>query len=383
MNDDSQLLLLEEPQVKPVVRRPVRIRSSLPPEWLARGQIPGLDGLRGIAILLVLLAHSARTAGFPESSALHSVVRHGHLGVDLFFVISGFLITTLLAREQERSGTINLRRFYTRRMLRIMPAATALIGVVALLQVFGWAHLEFRDWCGALTYTTNILYHPAWELGHIWSLAIEEHFYLMWPFALSVLGFAAGWKVPPVCLVGCWLIRCGIALLVPHFVSSADATYYASMAETWTFTRLDTISMGCLVALSARTVTGRAWLDRLTSPPLMAAYFLILCATLQISSAKFTLCVAYSVQAATIGLLLWGLIRRAAVCRHLLSHRLLTSVGLASYSIYLWQQLFLHPGQAGWIYAFPQNAVLALGAAALSFWLIERPFNQFKDRIAA
>lgn len=387
--NDNHVALLESPSstITPsstkVSRRAPRERLEPAPEWLDRGQIPGLDGLRGVAILLVLLGHSARTMGFPGSPVLRGIARHGHIGVELFFVISGFLITTLLAREFERSGAVNLRRFYLRRMLRIMPAATILILTVALLQWLGYAHLELRDWIGATTYTTNFLYHPAWELGHMWSLAIEEHFYLLWPVVLCSIGLTAGWRVPPVCLAGCWIVRCGIALIVPFFVAPDSAAYYTSMAETWTFTRLDTISMGCLIALSARTLAGRTWLDRLTAGPLMGAYFLTFCGTLLVSSAKFTLCIAYTVQAATIGLLLWGLIRRASPFRTLLDHWSLRTIGLGSYSIYLWQQLFLQPHGTSWLQEFPQNTIFALLAAALSFWLIERPLNRLKDRVAA
>ena len=389
MNLDSSTMLLEPPSVpetwEPLdaVEAPIA-RQTPAPAWLDRGQIPGLDGLRAVAVLLVLLVHSVQTAGFPEWSVLRSVARHGHIGVDVFFVISGFLITTLLARELNRRGHVDLKRFYVRRFLRIMPAYFGVLITVAICQRLGKFQLESRDWIGALTYTSNFLDHPSWELGHTWSLSVEEHFYLLWPFVLFAGGVAGGWRVAIGCIVGCWLTRCVVAIVLPRLVSPADASYYASMAELWTFTRLDTISMGCLLALVCRSASGRVWLDRLSRPTLLCAYFVVICTSLKLdTSTKYHLCVAYSLHAVCIALLMWGLIRSEGFIRRVLSNRLLTTIGLGSYSIYLWQQLFIHPRQTGWMHAFPQNVFLALAAALVSYWVIERPINRLKDRVAA
>ena len=389
LNDDSPTLLLEAPPVQETWEATDSAEASPPalspaPAWLDRGQIPGLDGLRAVAVLLVLMGHSAHTAGFPTWPLLHGVVQNGHIGVDIFFVISGFLITTLLVREWERHGQFNLKRFYIRRFLRIMPVYFALLITVAICQRLGKFQIEARNWIGALTYTTNFLFKSPWELGHTWSLSVEEHFYLLWPFALFAGGLKGGWRVASGCIVGCWLVRCGIAVVLPRFVSPADASYYASMAEGWTFTRLDTISMGCLLALACRSAVGRLWLDRLSRPTLWCVYLIVLGASLKWdTSVKFHLCVAYSLQAVCIGLLMWGLIRSEGFARRVLSHRLLATIGVGSYSIYLWQQLFIHPRQSGWMHAFPQNVCFALGAACVSYWVFERPMNHLKDRLAA
>ena len=172
-----------------------------------------------------------------------------------FYIISGFLITTLLAREWDRHGGVNLKRFYIRRFLRIMPVYFAMLITVAICQQWGICQIDAPNWIAALTYTTNFLSKTSWELGHTWSLSIEEHFYLLWPFVLFAGGLAGGWRVAIGCIFGCWLARCGIAVILPQLVSRADASYYASMAETWTFTRLDTISMGCLLALACRSAS--------------------------------------------------------------------------------------------------------------------------------
>jgi peptidoglycan/LPS O-acetylase OafA/YrhL len=362
--------------------KPVATVNELPaPDWLDRGQIPGLDGLRALAVTLVVLVHSEQTAGFPDW--LRLISNHGYIGVDLFFVISGFLITTLLAREMERHGQINLKRFYVRRSLRIIPAYCVFLVAVALCQAAGEFELRTRDWVGALTYTTNFLFHPSWELGHTWSLSVEEHFYLVWPSALFVGGMIGGWRAAIGCVMGCWLLRCIISLALPFVLPSADVSYYSALSENCTFTRLDTISMGCLLALAARSDSCRAWLDRLTRPVHLCLYFVAICVALRLGhSAKFHLCLSFTVNAACLSMLVWGLIRSEGIAKRILSNRIITTIGIGSYSIYLWQQLFIHPRMGGWVHNFPQNVALALGAAALSFWLIERPFNRLKDRVA-
>ena len=278
---------------------------------------------------------------------------------------------------------MNLKRFYVRRFLRIIPAYIALLIAVAACQAAGRIQVPSRDWIAAMTYTTNFLFHPSWELGHTWSLSVEEHFYCLWPVALSVAGIVGGWRVALVCIVGCWGLRCFIALGLPLLVSPETVSFYSALAENSTFTRLDTISMGCLVALASRSDFWRGCLDRLTRPAFLVGYVVIIGAALELGAiSKFHHCVYYTLSGTCIGLLMWGLIQSEGLPRRILSNRILRTIGIGSYSIYLWQQLVIHPRQVGWIHAFPQNIVLTLGVACLSFWLIEQPFNRLKDRVA-
>ncbi len=387
MNDCSPTALLDPPQIKRAAMSETAIAASPEPTWIRRGHIPGLDGLRAVAVLMVLLTHAFQSVGFPDWPAVKYIARQGVIGVDIFFVISGFLITTLLVRELERDGSVQLKRFYLRRFLRIIPAYVCLMLVLAIFQWCGYYQLKARDWIGAATYTTNFLYKPSWELGHSWSLSVEEHFYLLWPFVLSAGGVAAGWRVGLICVVVCWMIRAGIAFGLSTLILPADSewdvTRCALMAENWTFTRLDTITMGSLLALGCRTANGRVWLDRLTTPEMFWVWLVTFYTSIVLSeSSKYLLCVAYTLNAVCIALLMWGLIQSKGLAPRILRNPLLTAIGYGSYSIYLWQQLFIHPRQPGWIHEFPQNVVLALGAAALSFWVIERPLNQWKDKVA-
>jgi len=132
--------------------------------------IPGLDGLRAISIVFVLLAHLSGTRHFPNSRWLMGL---GELGVRVFFVISGYLITTILLEELGRKGTISLPRFYFRRAMRLFPAAYFLITVIAAIAALSLLRVDRRDILFAVTYTMNYNDARGWELGHLWSLAVE------------------------------------------------------------------------------------------------------------------------------------------------------------------------------------------------------------------
>ena len=342
------------------------------PPWLRGGRIPSLDGLRAIAVILVVLAHAHQTRGFPDIPVLHAVAHRGRIGVEVFFVISGFLITTLMFRELDRRGRLSIGAFYLRRVLRIVPAYLCLLAVVAALQAAGHAHLTRRDWIAAATYTVNFLRKPAWEIGHAWSLSIEEHFYLMWPLVIAAFPPRVGRSVALGSLAFCGLARWAVILVSP---SSSP------MAELWTFTRMDTIAAGCLLAFLARDPTWRARLAPTMSGAFVAVNLVVLVTSLTLSafSAKFAVGIAYTLNTACLTLLLWAAVARPVP---LLNHPLLGAIGVGSYSIYLWQQLFLDHDKPGMAHAFPLNVLLAFLAAFLSYRLVERPFLNLKGKLS-
>src|SRR6185295_707232 len=137
----------------------------------ATGRIPTLDGIRAVAFAFVLCAHTLGTGILPMTSRVHVF---GDIGVRTFFVLSGFLITTLLLRERARFGAISLRGFYLRRALRIFPAFYTFLAVVIVLRAAGLATASDRDLVFAGTYTMNFHADRAWHVGHLWSLSVEE-----------------------------------------------------------------------------------------------------------------------------------------------------------------------------------------------------------------
>lgn len=142
-------------------------------------RLPSLDGLRAVSIALVFLGHLSGTKGFPN---LVQIGDYAHLGVVAFFVISGFLITRLMLLEHAKFGDVSLRLFYARRALRLLPAAYTYTLCVGLMWAAGFIQLHSRDMWHVLTYTVNYQIDRSWDFGHLWSLSVEEQFYLLWPF---------------------------------------------------------------------------------------------------------------------------------------------------------------------------------------------------------
>lgn len=147
------------------------------PTILNTSYLRSLDGLRGIAIIFVLLSHTWRDQFGPL----------GLVGVEIFFVISGFLITTLLIKEKVLSGTISLRKFYIRRVIRIVPATYLFILVLFFLNIIFQLKISLTSFATSLFYLKNIPIPNGWEhySAHLWSLSVEEQFYLLFPFLLA------------------------------------------------------------------------------------------------------------------------------------------------------------------------------------------------------
>ena len=151
--------------------------------------LPQLDGVRAIAVLLVVISHLPAIIGFQGSFVAHGIIhaaRTGYFGVDIFFVLSGFLITRILIKEFSEISRINFKLFYLKRALRILP-----IYYVCMLFCFFYLHLGYAELFAAATYTTNIGYLPTnpQPMEHTWSLSVEEQFYLVWPFLLTLVNF--------------------------------------------------------------------------------------------------------------------------------------------------------------------------------------------------
>ncbi len=212
---------------------------------MAGNRIRGLDGLRGIAILLVILFH------YINSSALGvfgRLCRTGWVGVDLFFVLSGFLITGILFEAQHKEGY--LRNFYARRLLRLFPAYFVFVGLVLLL-AHGPGEYPWRITAPYLLFGANIVYIFAPDLrymgpttvGHLWSLALEEQFYLLWPWLVALL--ATRRKILTTCLAGICGSLC-LRLLLAN-APLPPRTLYAELP-----TRADALLMGAAIAMLVR-----------------------------------------------------------------------------------------------------------------------------------
>jgi peptidoglycan/LPS O-acetylase OafA/YrhL len=342
-------------------------RPSLP----APPRIPGLDGLRAVAILLVLCSHVQGAPGAP-SLPLPKGLHLGELGVRIFFVISGYLITSLLLREVARRGQISLRDFFARRVLRIFPAFYVFLLVVFVLAAERIIELRPGDALHAVTYTMNYHGERAWWLGHLWSLSVEEQFYLFWPVILALVGARRGLMVAAAAVVAAPLIRVGTWVFWP--------SARAGIGEVFP-TVFDALAVGCLLAgLSDRLGRSPRYLAALRSP-FFALVPLFGLAISMVPRVSFELAVGQSLVNVAIAFSIDRCVRcPEGVTGRLLARPTLVWIGSMSYSLYLWQQLFLNRHSEAWLNAFPLNLGLTFAVAAFSYYGIEQPILRLRPR---
>ena len=348
------------------------------PVWLTRGRVPSLDGLRGASILVVLWNHTAYhfAAGWPAWTRQLGDV--GSIGVDVFFVISGFLITLLLVRESRARGTVSLRAFYVRRAFRIVPAYVAYVGIVGTVLAFTSYRLHATMWLRLATFTTSLVGSESWYVGHTWSLSVEEHFYLVWPVVFVVL--PKRWLLPAC--VAYSVLAVPLRIAVARVAHVSDTPFFSPV-------RADTIAVGCGLALLATS----PWRARVRAGPrasaLLAAAGLV---GLAVSYAfrdddrtrlgvlyhqgGYRFCCQWCIAA-----VVWAAVHQPrSPLGRVLNGRPLTTVGVLSYGLYLWQQPFLGPLRPFWAFRLPWNLPVIAALACGSYYLVEQPFLRLKSR---
>jgi peptidoglycan/LPS O-acetylase OafA/YrhL len=320
------------------------------------GRRPALDGIRGTAIALVVVAH----ASVPSSPA-HFV---GAAGVTSFFTLSGFLITALLLAEHDGSGRIDLGAFFLRRARRLMPALLVLLVVVGALGLLIPGFVHPVVYLGALTYSGNWVavatggvYDP---LGHTWSLAVEEQFYLVWPLVfLAVRCLPARWQT------GVLVAAVAGTALLPLALENAGMwlhTYYGSD------TRAMPLLVGCLLAWLIHRSTSAASLPWAAAVSLALAP--LLAATMSTPARTYLLPQVVAVLTATA---IWAATRGPGVAW--LEWPPLVLLGRRSYGLYLWHFPALYAAGL-WLGPLAAAAVAipaALVRTGLSWRYVERP----------
>ncbi len=360
-------------------------------------RIPSLDGFRALSILFVLCAHVQGQRGFEANDFFISgIVNLGSLGVRTFFVISGFLITSLLLKEESKRGTIALGRFYFRRTLRIFPAYYVFVAIVLLVSRSGVIHVDSADFWYAATYTLDYRQGISWYLGHGWSLSIEEQFYLLWPSLLLLFGsrramLGAGWFVVVVPLV---------RIFFPFLP-------WAHLGVGGTFeTAGDAIATGCLLAAYRDRLALTEWYPKIVGSWRFVFVVIagILAASLGGGYFKYFNPIHSKAFLASIGtsfpeiirLVHYGLgmtVTNVAIAitidryvrfptgflGRMLNARVPSFIGMISYSLYLWQQPFFNSPAHDYMIPFPVNVVAAVSMALISYYLIEHPFLRLRE----
>jgi peptidoglycan/LPS O-acetylase OafA/YrhL len=347
-----------------------------------QNRIPSLDGLRAISITMVVGFHlfnsEWRLKTGRDYDGLWSILFNGGTGVSVFFVISGFLITSLLLNEIRKTGRIHLTDFYVRRSFRIWPALYFYLGTIAVLHLLKIVGINMqRDWLSAALFVFNYVPRAGnpW-VGHTWSLAVEEQFYILWPLTLMLLARRRS-TIAAVILV--------LAVPVVRFVEARffpQSIWTDRMWET-AHTRIDTLMVGCIVALlwdSARfqAVLGGMFRLKLQIVSLIAL-FAVWPVLDHIASGSLSSALGYSIENICIAILMVWLIQNSkTLTGRVLNSPIFVHVGVISYSLYLWNQIFCTPVNKTWSGRFPANIVCAIVMAEFSRYFIEVPFLKLR-----
>jgi peptidoglycan/LPS O-acetylase OafA/YrhL len=351
--------------------------------------ISSLNGLRTLSIIMVIGSHLLHHHYFLDTNnklLKYSgfILYNGQLGVNVFFVISGFLITTLLIYERERNGYISLKNFYARRSLRIFPAYYFLLLVYFILQLFGCLKFDSGEWLVNLTYTKQFFPSGDDVAGHLWSLSVEEIFYLAWPIIFIFT------KKHTVKIL--WFLIICIAL---DRIFSYDYTY--PRFTNTIFSTGDALLIGCLFAIKRDKIV--IWVHAVGKWNIFLFPAMLLCIIIYnflyhlspipngpINSTllkNILLPVAYGLIGSMgvftnllIGFIIIFSIQIKNAWYSFLNFPLIEHIGKLSYSIYLWQQIFSFMNK---LPLLPLLLCIYL-SACFSYYLIERPFLRLKTK---
>lgn len=340
-------------------------------ERLDRTHLPALDGVRAVAVFVVIFSHSP-LGSFP-----------GDLGVSAFFVLSGFLITWLLLREREDTGTISLRRFYLRRTLRIFPAYYAFLAFSFLADWWlgtAWsAGLATAALLYGMNYYNAFLGHPSTSLAHCWSLAVEEQFYLVWPWLFR--------RIAPNGLAALARLLCGLTIAVAAWRSLLRFGFDVGQAYLYNAfdTRFDTLAVGCLLAVGLRSPNVRRLAERTAARSWLPIVPLVALGASRMASPDWRFGPGLTIEALLLAMLLVQLVQLAETpLWRWLEHPAVRYLGRISYPMYLWHAWGLSLGKRASFVApglrFALGVAITVGLASLSWALIERPFLRLKVR---
>ncbi|MCU0239268.1 MAG: acyltransferase, partial [Pyrinomonadaceae bacterium] len=302
-------------------------------------RIPSLDGLRTISIAFVIFAHFLHSLGIVDNLNL------GNLGVRIFFVISGFLITGLLLKELDKTDKINLTKFYFRRTMRIFPPYYFFLFVMLALTLFGYFQISISAFLASFSYLSNYLDPNGWNLGHTWSLSVEEQFYLLFP---SVLLFFGNRKTK---------IFLFLIIIFSPFIRYFD---YISFGQTrWMgfgfHHNMDALGFGCLLALFYTKLHQNLYYQQFIKSKVIIIFPIIILSVNLLTERPRLFAVAVSIMNLSIAICIdWAVTNYQTIAGKALNSSPMIYLGGMSYSIYLWQQPFFENSESIWT-KFPLN----------------------------
>lgn len=360
----------------------IKLDKKLIKEFVVR--ISSLDGLRGFSVILVMIFHTF----LPYTQG-------GFIGVDIFFVLSGFLITTLFLKEYESRKTLNLKNFYIRRILRLTPA---LVLFLSTFYIYSQFFMDAADKdsaasaaLSALFYFANLAKAYDWiklgALGHTWSLSIEEQFYFIWPAVFLFFCFSLKSKkniaiAISIIIVSLWLNR----ILLTYSDASIGRLYNGSDTHS------DGLFMGCLAALLINiyrkkfiSFTELLRKYKISIPLISLLFFIVATPTMGIDIRSIYVWFLPLLNIVVAVLICFLYCKGNTYKTPLLSNKYLVWLGGISYGVYLWHwfvyRVLMGFGMDG-VYVGLFGSVIAIAIASLSFYMIEKPILKVKKKFS-
>jgi peptidoglycan/LPS O-acetylase OafA/YrhL len=338
-----------------------------------QSRIPTLDGWRSVAVLLVIGAHSSAMLNNSETyfgRLVAKIFDHAGYGVDIFFALSGYLICTLLLEEKKLAGSISLTAFYTRRFFRIVPPILVYLSIVGLLgAILGFSFAK-NEVVSVIFFFRN--YNVGtWYTSHFWSLAVEEHFYLFVPFLFATLSWRASLWTAISLAIG------SIAIRWAELHSAVGGAI-----EFRTESRLDALMWGAILALLLQRSRKRKWItENLTLPHLSIMSVAAIFVLAEYPTMPLRRTVVALVLPCLIG---YTVLNPKTFLGQLLDLPPVVWIGKLSYSLYIWQMLFLTPyaRQIPFFQDFPYAFLAILACSMLSYYSIEKPFVRLGHNLA-
>ena len=334
--------------------------------------VPSLNGLRALSAGIVIAVHChVKNFSIPAPG--------GQFGVNMFFVLSGFLITLLLLEEERVSTTISLKKFYFRRILRIFPVYYVLLITYYILQISGVLQFTTNTWLSAIFYVKDVPVpnSNSWETDHLWSLSIEEHFYLMWPL---IFKFLKSYRIK---------IAVFFIILIPIV---RGVLYDPDGEGLMIYERADALLWGCILAIYYRPVSTimmrginkYKWAIALPFLGLFLSVVALKFLPVKNSFAEGLIRALGRADGTVTNIFICLVIVIAVNSRNSLFYKFLNTdsmnyLGKLSYSLYIWQQLFFSSTIGLWG-LFPLNIVCIVAVSVFSYHLIEKPFLKIKSR---
>lgn len=346
-------------------------------------QIQSLDGIRAISCLFVIIGHFSylfsgyfnQVFGPLFGPVITYSIGNQYTGVTFFFVLSGFLITNILIDEFRLKGEVSYRNFFMKRLFRIFPAYYFYFILIFIFLYYSKiVPYTNQDLISAITYTYNYYsdLNP-WFMGHFWSLAVEEQFYLIWPILFILTYKKFGIKVPILIIFASPLIR-----ILTYYIFEESRGRISIM----THTRFDCLLFGCAFAFCFKNNYFEKFNSIITKFKLhfiSAFHILFFSRLLQMKfQGKYVMTVGYSLDAFAMCILIVYLVMNTNLVTKFFNLPIFVHIGTLSYSLYLWHIPFAWSG-LGSSYLVPR--IIAVYFCALfSFLFIESPFMNLRKR---